>query len=404
LLYNPIGDRVPLPNPSHYFSTLPQRMTKNKKHDRLKIIGQGCQIAALVYLLITAVSSVSLGFELSAGDRVHELFAFATNPLAGLVVGILTTAIVQSSSTVTSVIVSLVAAGLPVAAAIPMVMGANIGTTITNILVSLGHIRQSEEFKRAFAAASIHDFFNLLCVTIFLPLELTTHFLEKSASALSNSLTSSLWLGSFNLTDTITQPALQLLQSAARYFGHPLDGIFLIVVGILLIFLSIFYLSYQLKKLASGPAKAILHRGIGRGSISGIASGAIVTAIVQSSSTTTSLIVPLAGMGLLTLEEVYPFTLGANIGTCVTALLAATAVADTSSAAIEIALVHLLFNVCGVLVIYGLPVLRQIPIAAAKALSHVASQRRVLAISYVLGAFFILPIFLLGLTSRLNGL
>ncbi len=380
-------------------------MTPEKHSDRLKnqlkTIGQGCQIAALVYLLIVAVSSVSLGFELAAGDRVQELFAFATNPFAGLLVGILTTAIVQSSSTVTSVIVSLVAAGLPVAAAIPMVMGANIGTTITNILVSLGHIRQSDEFQRAFAAASIHDFFNLLCVTLFLPLELTTHFLEGSAAALSNLLANNLHFGSFNLTDFLTQSALQILQLCANKFAHPLNGIFLIAAGILLIFLSIFYLSDRLKKLASGPAKAILHRGIGRGSVSGIASGAIVTAIVQSSSTTTSLIVPLAGMGLLTLEEVYPFTLGANIGTCATALLAATAVADTSSAAIEIAFVHLLFNVCGVVVIYGIPVLRQIPIVAAKKLAQVASQRKVLAISYVLGAFFIIPILLLGLTSQL---
>ncbi|MEI5617209.1 thymidylate synthase, partial [Streptomyces brasiliscabiei] len=88
-------------------------------------------------------------------------------------------ALIQSSSTVTSIIVGLVAGGLPVELAIPMIMGANIGTTVTNTLVSLGHVRYKDEFKRAFASATIHDFFNLLAVAIFLPLEMAFGILEK---------------------------------------------------------------------------------------------------------------------------------------------------------------------------------------------------------------------------------
>jgi solute carrier family 34 (sodium-dependent phosphate cotransporter) len=363
----------------------------------LNLFLQSAIVVTLVYLLIVAVGSVSLGFELVAGDRVEALFAFATNPFAGLIVGMLTTALIQSSSTVTSIIVSLVAGGLPVATAVPMVMGANIGTTITNTLVSLGHLRQPEEFRRAFAAATIHDFFNLLCVALFLPLEITTHFLEKLAGYLSHFALSLPIFSSFDLTQIITGPAIHLLQSIAQQFPHPISGIVPIVLGILLIFFSIFYLSQQLRTLASGSAEAILHRGIGRGSIAGIASGAIVTAIVQSSSTTTSLVVPLAGTGLLTLKEVYPFTLGANIGTCMTALLAATAVAD-NSAAIEIALVHLCFNVCGVLLIYGLPFLRNIPIVGAETLARVASERKIWALAYILGVFFLIPALLLVVT------
>ena len=122
--------------------------------------GQWFAIAGLVYVLLVAVATIGGGFKLATGDQARELFAFASNPITALVIGTIATALIQSSSTVTSIIVGLVAGGLPVEIAIPMVMGSNIGTTITNTIVSLGHVRQGEEFKRAFAAATIHDFFN----------------------------------------------------------------------------------------------------------------------------------------------------------------------------------------------------------------------------------------------------
>ena len=83
-------------------------------------------------------------------DTQERLFSAVSNPIAGLCVGILGTVLVQSSSASTSVIVGLVASGaLGVEQAVPMVMGANIGTTVTNTLVSLGHVRQSAEFKKS---------------------------------------------------------------------------------------------------------------------------------------------------------------------------------------------------------------------------------------------------------------
>jgi sodium-dependent phosphate cotransporter len=333
------------------------------------------------------------------------LFQFATNPLAGLIVGTLTTALIQSSSTVTSVIVGLVAGGLPVTVAVPMVMGANIGTTITNTLVSLGHIRNQEEFRSAFAAATIHDFFNLICVLIFLPLEITTHFLEKFASYFANFWINraSTSLNGFDLIQTATAPFINLLKATTEVFPKPFDSIALIVIGLGLIFVSILYMGKLLKLAIARRAKVLLRSAIGRGSFAGILSGAIVTMLVQSSSTTTSLIVPLAGTGLLTLEEVYPFTLGANIGTCVTALIAATAVLDNHLAALQIAMVHLLFNVTGVTLIYGTPFLRNLPILAAQTLAKIASQRKYIAFVYILSVFFLVPTILLGVTLMLAG-
>ena len=143
-------------------------------------------VASMVYLLLVAVGVVGDGFSRAVGGRegAERLFAFATNPFVGVLLGSLTTALVQSSSTVTSVIVGMVAGGLPVSLAIPMVMGANMGTTITNTLVSLGHISHRDEFTRAFAAATIHDWFNLLSIVVFLPLEIWLGLLERLSLAL----------------------------------------------------------------------------------------------------------------------------------------------------------------------------------------------------------------------------
>ena len=79
-------------------------------------------------------------------------------------------------------VVALVASGqVSYSSGIYMVMGANVGTTVTNTLVSIGHIRQTAEYKRAFAAATVHDFFNLIVLAILFPLEVATGFLDKLA-------------------------------------------------------------------------------------------------------------------------------------------------------------------------------------------------------------------------------
>ncbi|WP_293068016.1 MULTISPECIES: Na/Pi symporter [unclassified Moorena] len=360
-------------------------------------------ILVLVYLLIVAVGIIGTGFRSATGEQAQELFEFATNPFAALIVGTLATALIQSSSTVTSIIVGLVAGGLPVATAVPMVMGANIGTTITNTLVSLGHIQNKDEFKQAFAAATIHDFFNLISVVIFLPLEITTHFLEKMSLFLTSLVVgeNSINLNNVNLIKFATAPVSDRLHTVSNSFPEPFNGIALIVLGISLIFLSIFFIGKLLKTLMVGRANQMLHTAIGNGPIAGIASGTLVTVIVQSSSTTTSLIVPLAGTGLLSLQEIYPFTLGANIGTCITALLAATGITENPIPALEIATVHLLYNTLAVVLIYSIPVLRQMPILGAETLAAVASERKYLAFLYIGSVFFLIPVLLLSLSTLL---
>jgi sodium-dependent phosphate cotransporter len=362
---------------------------------------QWAMVALLVYLLICAVGMIGGGFKMAAGDHAKELFAFASNPFAGLVVGIVATALIQSSSTVTSIIVGLVAGGLPVELAVPMVMGANVGTSITNTIVSLGHVRAKEEFKRAFSAATVHDFFNLLSVVIFLPLEIAFGLLEKIGGWLSalfyGSGDSS--INSFNIVKSATAPVVNTFKNATHTLGDQTGGITLILLGIILIFVAITMVGKLLKKLMVGKAKDIMHTAIGRGPLSGIASGTLVTIFVQSSSTTTSLMVPLAGSGAFKLKDIYPFTLGANIGTCVTAVLAATAVTGNAAAALQIAFIHLTYNILGVVVIYGIPFLRDLPIKAAESLGVTASENKFAALAYILGVFFVVPAVFLGASS-----
>ncbi|RBW41516.1 Na/Pi cotransporter family protein [Psychromonas sp. B3M02] len=378
-------------------TVLPNRSESENSNNYIQWI----TVALLIYLLICAVGIIGSGFKMSVGGHATELFAFASNPFAGLVVGIVATALIQSSSTVTSIIVGLVAGGLPVELAVPMVMGANVGTSITNTIVSLGHVRAKEEFKRAFSAATVHDFFNLLSVLIFLPLEIAFGFLERMGGWLA-----SLFYGAgdtsikgFNFVKAATAPVVDSFKSVGNSLGEQVGGVSLIIVGILLIFVAITLVGKLLKKLMVGKAKGIMHTAIGRGPVSGITSGTLVTILVQSSSTTTSLMIPLAGSGAFKLKDIYPFTLGANIGTCITAVLAATAVTGNAEAALQIAFIHLVYNILGVLVIYGIPALRNLPVKAAEALGATAAENKFAALGYILGVFFVIPALCLTVSS-----
>ena len=107
-------------------------------------------IAGLIYLLICAVSIISRGFAGLGSDAAHSMFAFAANPWVGLSVGVLGTVLIQSSTTTTAIAVTAVGSGaLPIRGAIPIILGANVGTTVTTTLVALTFIGSRTEFRRA---------------------------------------------------------------------------------------------------------------------------------------------------------------------------------------------------------------------------------------------------------------
>lgn len=371
-------------------------MSVNKNNQTLNNLVNWSAVIFLVYCMLVAVSTVSSGFKLFSGGAsgAEQIFQFATNPFVALILGTLATALVQSSSTVTAVTVGLVAGGLPVSIAIPLIMGANMGTTITNTIVSIGYVREKEDFKRAFSAATVHDFFNLIAVAIFLPLELIFGLLEKLAAA-----TAHLFVGSADISmkgldfmKPLTKPGVNMISDLLSFMSGKMAAVAMVVAGVFIILFSVTFLGKVLKKVLVGRAKNILHSAIGKGPLTGISSGALVTVMVQSSSTTTSLMIPLAGSGMFTTRQIYPFTLGANIGTTITALLAATAISGAAAeSALTIALVHFFFNFLAVMLIYGVPYLRELPLKAAERLAEVGTNNKFVAFGYVIGTFFILP-------------
>jgi sodium-dependent phosphate cotransporter len=228
-------------------------------------------------------------------------------------------------------------------------------------------------------------------------------FLEKIGSLLAAPFygAGNASMSSFNVVKSATAPLVNSVKYSVSSFNDQAGGIILILIGITLIFVSITLVGKLLKQLMVGKAKEIMHTAIGRGPLSGIMSGTLVTVLVQSSSTTTSLMVPLAGSGSFSLKQIYPFTLGANIGTCVTAVLAATAVTGNSEAALQIAFIHLTYNILGVVIIYGLPFTRFLPVYAAEKLGDIAAEHKLVALAYILGVFFIIPALCLAISSLL---
>jgi sodium-dependent phosphate cotransporter len=349
----------------------------------------------LVYLMLLSVGLIGSGFKLATEEHARELFAYAANPVMGLIIGMVCTALIQSSSTVSSIIVAMVAGGLPIGIAIPMMMGANIGTSITNTIVSLGHIRDKVEFQRAFNAATIHDFFNIFAVFIFLPLEIVFGMFEHISAAIVSlfSVGATTDVGSFNPIKALTSPIVDSIEASLLGFGDIYGGILKIVLGLALIIISITYMGKVMKSLMIGRAQEMLKNALGRGPITGITSGTVMTVLVQSSSTTTSLMVPLVGNGVVTARSIYPFTLGANIGTCITALIAALSVVGPNAAlALQIAVVHLTYNVLAVLVIFGVSFLREWPPSLSYQLSLKVADQKLYGVAYIAGIFFFLPL------------
>jgi sodium-dependent phosphate cotransporter len=353
-------------------------------------------VVGMLYLFLVGVSLLETGISGLGADFQAGLVREVANPISGLFAGIILTVLVQSSSVSTATIVGLVGAGtLDVGLAVPMIMGANIGTTVTNTLASLGSVRRKEEFRRAFTAATMHDFFNVLAVIVLLPLELLTRFLSRSA----------LWLTEvMRGTEVTVQPGPSRLRAAVKFpvgvvrdalaatsIPTRIGAILILALGIGLILFALVLITRNMRQLVRGSVERAMNRLIGRGGGSvGIIIGLLVTVAVQSSSITTSILVPLVAAGLLTARSAYPITLGANVGTTVTALIASLAV--TQPAGLTIALVHTLFNVVALAIVFPVRAVRDIPVRLAEAFAGVAVRHPTLVGAYLFGLFLVIPL------------
>jgi len=409
-------------------------------------------LVTCLYFFICSLSFLSDSFRILGGKNIGALFSnseLLQNPVVGVMIGVLVTVLVQSSSTSTSIIVGLVSAGAPVKTAIPMIMGANIGTSVTNIIVALTQAGDREQFRKAFACANVHDMFNWLSAFILVINESLTGYLESLTGVLVANV------GSRNATQVkspdflkaLTKPFTKVLvqldkdvlkgwaQNSPEYentstvlklgchhhapggpsckylFAHlGVEGVNIgeTYIGILLLAISLCMLCgcligmvKTLNSLLGARVKGIIENVInsdipirGLGWLTGYLAmvvGAIMTILVQSSSVFTSTLTPLAGAGLVSLERAYPLTLGSNLGTTTTSILASFAAGgDNLQAALQIALVHLFFNLTGILMFYPIPCMRW-PISIARVLGNTTSKYRWFAVVYLCFMFFIFP-------------
>uniref|UniRef100_A0A9J8AMM7 Sodium-dependent phosphate transport protein 2B n=1 Tax=Cyprinus carpio carpio TaxID=630221 RepID=A0A9J8AMM7_CYPCA len=451
--------------------------TKGKVLRVLKSIVKFILLLGLLYVFVCSLDILSSAFQLVGGKAAGDIFqdnAVLSNPVAGLVIGVLVTVLVQSSSTSSSIVVSMVSSGLlEVKSAVPIIMGANIGTSVTNTIVAVMQAGDRNEFRRAFAGATVHDFFNWLSVLVLLPLEVASGYLYRLTKLIIDSFNIQTGADAPDLLKVITEPLtkniIELDTSVIRDIatGDPAArnkslvkiwcktekitvrmcklvnkcstptnsdkhrvymyiqiqicthmfvyanlpdlavGLILLALSLLALCTCLILIVKLLNSMLKGQVAVVIKKVLNTdfpfpfawvtGYIA-ILVGAGMTFIVQSSSVFTSAITPLVGIGVISLERAYPLTLGSNIGTTTTAILAALASpGETLANSLQISLCHFFFNISGILLWYPIPFTR-IPIRLAKALGNRTAKYRWFAALYLILIFLLFPLLVLGLS------
>ena len=351
-----------------------------------------------LFIFLVALNLMGGSFKLFGKGFVEDILGASTNPFIALFIGMLATAVIQSSSTTTSIIVGLVATGkLSILFATPMIMGANIGTSVTSTIVAIGHIGNKNEYEKAVAGASVHDFFNILVVIVLFTLEYFTHSLSNVAIWLSTFLSPQEGESVGSILFFVKDTAKWIIGLTAME-GYPKGNPFVsLPIALIALFVGLQFLSNVLKSLVIGRIESNLNKYLFGKPIVSLLTGFITTTAVQSSSVTSSLMVPLIATDKITLKSAFPFLMGANVGTTTTALMVAVFMdGSVADAGLAIAFVHLLFNLFGVLILFPIAKVRAIPIALAEGLGRMTLKNRLYGIGYVVAVFFLLPALLIS--------
>lgn len=381
-----------------------------------------------LYFFMVAINLIGDSVTLLLSCSTKNAFDFTDNPLAGLLIGTVTTALVHSSSTVTSITVALVAAdAMTIRQGVFVVMGANIGTCITCIMVAFGHVKSRARFQRAMAGALIHDMYNVASVVVMFPLEVFFRPLEKLSVALAGTHTNH---GTFKSpVDAIVNPlSSQLLSINSTRLGYLADGtldcekdgmsvissgVFLelglgksaiggivLAIGLVMLFTALMTFVHTLAKVFLGRTKRVISAVLEYNGYVNIVVGLAITFVVHSSTVVTSMLTPMAGLGVLTLEQVYPIAIGANLGTTGNAML--TAFVTGKRSGVAIALTHFFFNVFGIFLFYPIPIMRTPILSWARSLAHYSASWPMAAVLFLLVTFIIIPAIGLGLVYMIT--
>jgi sodium-dependent phosphate cotransporter len=437
-----------------FFTNCASSMKERSAKDWMISIGRMVGVVCCLYFFLFSLDLMGGAFKVLGGCSAGGLFEGASNPIAGLMIGILATVLVQSSSTSTSIVVSMVGAGqMSVDTAVFVVMGANIGTSVTNTIVSMGQVNDKDQFERAFAGATVHDMFNFLAVIILLPLEAATGMLVALTSAMKPTTVSDgddwegpikQWVGPFtklflSVNKSVIKDlslkkatceetyakvakmdgpcgdngAVGLIKCACNDDGtikfcpafytnkgslsdDMAAGGVALALSLIFLCLCLVLMVKLLQSMVLGTSTTMLRKATSLNGYIAMIIGIGVTILVQSSSVTTSVLTPLVGVGVLPVEKMFPLTLGANIGTTMTAILAS--LVSSKPEAVQIALCHLFFNLIGILIWYPIPFMRRVPINAAKSLGFITRRYRLFPLIYIFVAFAAIPGLLLGVS------
>lgn len=390
------------------------REAKNIKTKRITL-NQVVKVGALLltiygFMVSLKLMGASFRFLQHEPGFVEFLSEALGNPFIGLFVGLLATAVLQSSSTTTSIIVML-AAGFgdvrdpaTISAVVPMILGANIGTALTSTIVALGHIAQKSEYYRAIAAASAHDFFNIFTVILILPLELIFGVLSRPAAAIASEVTVSANGSFLGFMDAGVKPVANVvLKGNSAIFGPKVVPIISFIVGFLFLFITLRLIIMMVKKVLIGQSRTNFSEAVFGHPYKSFGWGFGVTALLQSSSVTTSLVVPVVATNRAKLSKVFPFIMGANVGTTITALLVALlAAGENPQAGLAVAITHLLFNLYGAIIFLPVPRLRELPVKLARRLGKATFKNRIVGIGYIVTVFFLIPFCLIMLNKSID--
>ena len=369
-------------------------VTPDKKKNYRQGVLTGLYVVGALLLFLFALDLMTASLRHMSGVAAETIIVATSNPFAGLLIGLLITAMLQSSSTTTSMAVSLVAAGsITLESAIPIIMGANVGTTITSTIIALGFIDKKKEFRRALATATYHDVFNILTVFILFPLEYYYGFLSGMSTDITGYLFSTGNSGSTTRSYYLISAFGPLIDFLV---GNISSGLVLAVLAFGLLFTSIIVFRRLISKLVTRQSPERFGRLVFTNPSKSFFWGLITTAAIRSSTVTTSLVVPIAAKKIVSLRKVVPFILGANIGTTITAFIAALSHSHATEA-VSIAMAHFLFNFIGFLVFYPVPALRRVPIWLANELGKLTLEYRLAGFVYILAIFFFIPFSMLYL-------
>lgn len=358
--------------------------------------GQTILTLVLLFLFLISLELITSACrELGAG-YTKGIIQVVGNPVVSLFIGLLATAIIQSSSTITSSLVAMVAANvISLEAAVPAVLGANIGTSVTSMLVSFGHLGSPKAFKRGYMVASSHVIFNVLTAILFFPLEQKWKILSQSSQYLANHLSNwgAIGEGWFAFNNSLITPVASLLKSVAQ--GLPVA---ILGFSLVLLFMCIFSLTALFRYLMLGADRNQNFSRFLDNPMVSLLSGTGITAVIHSSTVTTSLCVVLAATEKISPKKLFPFILGANVGTTVTALMAAIGRSETGLA---IALCHLLYNVLGVLIFFPVPVVRNFIVHLSRWFGETAQRNLSFAFGSLLILFFALPFLVIFIFEKI---